>query len=203
MTTIGKKLKYLIKEHNIKQIKLADAMGLSPSRLSNYLSDKREPDLEMLSSIANYLGVDLNYFSNVEFTVKKPVIRPVSSDQNGGIHVPFFRVNDKKRSKSHRSILLDKTLATGINNPVIIEIYNGIEGIFEPNAYAMASPLKDHEPNGTIVLETGRNFNIYRYMEYEDKRFLYNIRNKTCVNIQVNVIYYAVRWVLQRKVYCY
>ncbi len=197
MNTIGKKLKYLIKERNVKQVRLADAVGLSPSRLSNYLADKREPDLEMLSSIANYLGVDLNYFSNVEFTVKKPVMQPVSTDQNGGIHVPFFRVNDKKRSKSCRSILLDKMLVMGINNPVIIEIYNGIEGIFEPNAYAMASPLKYHEPNGTIVLETGRNFSIYRYMEYEDKRFLYNIRNKTCVSIQVNVVYYAVRWVLQ------
>ena len=39
--------------------------------MSNYLSDKREPDFQMLSEMAYFLGVDLNYFSNKNFKKKR------------------------------------------------------------------------------------------------------------------------------------
>lgn len=64
---IGKKLKVLLKQTGKRQIDLARHLGISASRLSNYLSDKREPDFQMLSEMAYFLGVDLNYFSNKNF----------------------------------------------------------------------------------------------------------------------------------------
>ncbi|WP_022852064.1 helix-turn-helix transcriptional regulator [Limisalsivibrio acetivorans] len=60
---IGEKLRRLIKRKGIKQVDVCRAVGLSPSRLSNYLSGSREPDLETLSKIARFLEVKLDYFA--------------------------------------------------------------------------------------------------------------------------------------------
>lgn len=60
---IGEKLRRLIKRKGIKQVEVCRAVGLSPSRLSNYLSGSREPDLETLSKIARFLDVKLDYFA--------------------------------------------------------------------------------------------------------------------------------------------
>lgn len=60
---IGTKIKTLLRLRGKKQVELCRALGLSPSRLSNYISGSREPDLETLSKIANYLGKPLDYFN--------------------------------------------------------------------------------------------------------------------------------------------
>lgn len=60
---IGEKLRRLIKRKGIKQVEVCRAVGLSPSRLSNYLSGSREPDLETLSKVARFLDVKLDYFA--------------------------------------------------------------------------------------------------------------------------------------------
>ena len=79
---IGKKLKELLYESGRRQVDLARHLGISPSRLSNYLSDKREPDFEMLTEMAYFLGVDLNYFSSKNFKKKSPRIIIVYSLRN-------------------------------------------------------------------------------------------------------------------------
>lgn len=60
---LGNKIRKLIKKKGIKQIDVCRAVGLSPSRLSNYLSGSREPDLETLSRLARFLEVKLDYFA--------------------------------------------------------------------------------------------------------------------------------------------
>lgn len=60
---IGERLRKLIKRRGFKQVEVCRAVGLSPSRLSNYLSGSREPDLETLSRIAKFLNVKLDYFA--------------------------------------------------------------------------------------------------------------------------------------------
>jgi len=60
---LGDKIRKLIKRKGIKQVDVCRAVGLSPSRLSNYLSGSREPDLETLSRIAKFLEVKLDYFA--------------------------------------------------------------------------------------------------------------------------------------------
>lgn len=60
---LGDKIRKLIKKKGIKQIEVCRAVGLSPSRLSNYLSGSREPDLETLSRVARFLEVKLDYFA--------------------------------------------------------------------------------------------------------------------------------------------
>ena len=61
--SIGKKLQELLRIQEIPEIDLAKHLGISPVRLSNYLSDKNEPDIAMLEKAAKYLSVSLNYFT--------------------------------------------------------------------------------------------------------------------------------------------
>lgn len=60
MTTLGQKIRGYIREAGIKQIYVCKALNLSPSRLSNYLSDSREPDFETLGKICDLLGIKVD-----------------------------------------------------------------------------------------------------------------------------------------------
>ena len=65
MSTTSERMRTLIKEKGMKQIDVCKALGLSPSRLSNYLSGNRMPSIEILSSLSAYLGVSLDYFNTI------------------------------------------------------------------------------------------------------------------------------------------
>jgi transcriptional regulator with XRE-family HTH domain len=60
---LGIRLRTAIKHKGVKQIEVCKAVGLSPSRLSNYLSGSREPDFNTLCRVAAYLKKPLEYFS--------------------------------------------------------------------------------------------------------------------------------------------
>ena len=54
-------LAQLRQERNISQRFLSEALGLSHSAIGMYESGKREPNYEILESIADYFNVDMNY----------------------------------------------------------------------------------------------------------------------------------------------
>ena len=56
--TVFKKLR---KSRNMTQGELAEAIGITRSRLSMYELGKREPDFETLEAIADYFNVDIDY----------------------------------------------------------------------------------------------------------------------------------------------
>lgn len=60
---LGSKMRTAIRMRGMKQIEVCRAVGLLPSRLSNYLSGSREPDLYTLSKIAAVLNQPLEFFS--------------------------------------------------------------------------------------------------------------------------------------------
>lgn len=62
LNSTGSRIRALIKKNGIKQVEVCRAIGLSPSRLSNYLSNSREPDIDTLSKIARFLKVRLCAF---------------------------------------------------------------------------------------------------------------------------------------------
>ena len=221
---IGKKLKELIKMRNIKQIKLAKYVGISPSRLSNYLSDKREPDLEMLAKMAKYLNVDLNYFTDVRFPSKKEATyamaaaegavlaeSPVSSlsDIFGEdlVEVPFLSINSKKRALKSKTMPVPKTFLEDVENPeesaMFFEVTTGIGGDnFKQGDFILAArfgsfPVK----SGSLVFESGRNGKAYRYLEDGNLRVLLTEDTKDIFNIPEEADlskYYVIVWVLKR-----
>lgn len=54
-------LKKLRKAANLTQEQLADALGITRSRLGMYETGQREPDFETLEAIADYFNVDIDY----------------------------------------------------------------------------------------------------------------------------------------------
>lgn len=221
---IGKKLKELITQKSIKQIKLAKYLGISPSRLSNYLSDKREPDLEMLAKMAKYLGVDLNYFTDVRFSAgKKEAIYLQNfveaemlmeakssysvSQSDDAIDIPCTSINSKKSAAKTKLVSFSKLFLENVNSPaenaIMFEVTTGIGGKhFHQGDYIVAtlfgsSALK----NGALLFETGRNSKIFRYIEDKDEKYLLSDDTKEIrkVNDEKELEnYYVVIWVIKR-----
>ncbi|MBM7623658.1 helix-turn-helix domain-containing protein [Sporohalobacter salinus] len=55
------RIKKLRKEKNISQRKLAKILGLSPSTIAMYETEKRKPDSETLQKIADFFDVSVDY----------------------------------------------------------------------------------------------------------------------------------------------
>lgn len=190
---IGKKLKYLLKSTKRKQIDLAKYLGISPSRLSNYLSDKREPDLDMLAEMAKYLSVDLNYFSNIDFFAKKsdkkasPAVSvneigaPYGSeDTDKIIRVPLTPINAKKRGINTTTIGISAILLKGIKDA------DKNVSVFEINGYIPSTIADEYDflvcvkctegklENGDLLFENGRNIKFFRYYKADKVIILVN-----------------------------
>ncbi|MBQ3181301.1 MAG: helix-turn-helix domain-containing protein [Clostridia bacterium] len=54
----SKNLRYLIKKNNIKNVELADFLGMSKSAISNYITGVSVPKLETVVKIASYFDVN-------------------------------------------------------------------------------------------------------------------------------------------------
>lgn len=66
MNILGKRIKSLRSEKNIKQKDLAEKVGVSNVVLSRYESGERNPDYETLVRIANNLDVTTDYLLGIE-----------------------------------------------------------------------------------------------------------------------------------------
>ena len=217
---IGKKLKELIHQRNIKQIKLAKYLGISPSRLSNYLSDKREPDLEMLAKMARYLGVDLNYFSGVRFTAKKDVVCMAdeesaldkvatyqTEDVFGSVDIPFMSINSKKKAAKTKMVSVSGTFLNGVENPrenaIMFEVTTGVGGKnFKQGDYLIAVRFDpaDAKP-GALIFETGRNGKVFRYIKDANGSYFLSEDSKELKKLSGKEdfeSYYIVIWMVSR-----
>ncbi|WP_142415460.1 helix-turn-helix domain-containing protein [Hathewaya massiliensis] len=63
---IGDKIKHLRKEKGLTQQELAIRCELSKNAIWNYENNKRNPNIETLTKIAQALGVDINKLCNYE-----------------------------------------------------------------------------------------------------------------------------------------
>lgn len=65
----AKRLKELLEDNNVSQIRLAKAMDTTPQAISSYVNGKTTPDYDMLCNIAEYLGVTTDYLLGVSHTL--------------------------------------------------------------------------------------------------------------------------------------
>ena len=61
MAQFDKILKLLRNERNMSQQELADALGISKSSINMYERGERQPNFEILETIADYFNVDIDY----------------------------------------------------------------------------------------------------------------------------------------------
>lgn len=77
LDTFGKRLIFLLDLKEIKKKDLADYLNIAPSTLSGYLNDSREPNFKILSQIADFLNVNLDFLlmrsDNYQTYIKKEI----------------------------------------------------------------------------------------------------------------------------------
>ena len=59
--TLGQRIKQLREEQGLTQGRFSELIGVSKSAIGMYETDKREPNLETLDTIADYFNVDMDY----------------------------------------------------------------------------------------------------------------------------------------------
>lgn len=59
---LGQRIRRKIRESGLTQAEFAERLGMTPSRLSNYVTGARLPDVFTLSEIADSLGLPIDYF---------------------------------------------------------------------------------------------------------------------------------------------
>ncbi len=58
---LGKQLEYLIEERELTRKKVAEDLGIAASTLSSYITNHRQPDLDMMVRIADYFGTSVDF----------------------------------------------------------------------------------------------------------------------------------------------
>ena len=81
MSEFSKVLRSLRNDDGLTQVELGKKLGLSGSAISMYERGEREPELEILETIADYFNVSIDYLNTGIFTSNSPSL-PSSSDEN-------------------------------------------------------------------------------------------------------------------------
>lgn len=61
MNTFGERLKHLRERKMISQVELGNVLKLGDSTISQYESNKRKPDSDILQGLAKYFNVSIDY----------------------------------------------------------------------------------------------------------------------------------------------
>lgn len=61
---LGENIKELLEQYGMTQKQLAEELSLSPSAMSNYIQNIREPDYATLACIADYFQVTTDFLLN-------------------------------------------------------------------------------------------------------------------------------------------
>ena len=85
--SFGNVLSILIEERGVTQKELAEACSTSPSAISGYVLNTREPDFDMLRKIAEYFHVSTDYlleYVNASVKSDDEVVRSIVKTMSPG-----------------------------------------------------------------------------------------------------------------------
>lgn len=95
---IGEKIKALRKQKGVTAKKVAEALNILPDTYRNYETGRREPNLETLSSIADYFKVSTDYLLSRE-TFQDPIDLLNLNPQEKAILYAYISLKPDKRSE--------------------------------------------------------------------------------------------------------
>lgn len=61
MDFFAKRLKLLRQQHNLTQTQLAELLGITQDRISNFETMRSQPDIDTLRAIARFFKVSIDY----------------------------------------------------------------------------------------------------------------------------------------------
>lgn len=97
---LGSKIQQILKEQNITQRELAEALHLNPNTVNGYIRGRRFPDCETLSRIAAFLDTNTDYLLGNTNLRSYP---DLSLNVEEGLLISNYRAMDEDR----RRILLE------------------------------------------------------------------------------------------------
>ncbi|MDE5884398.1 MAG: helix-turn-helix domain-containing protein [Oscillospiraceae bacterium] len=112
---IGEKIKALRKQKGITAKKVAEALNMLPDTYRNYETERREPNLETLSNIADYFGVSTDYLLGRE-TFQDPIDLLNLNPQEKAIVYAYVSLKPDKRSEF---VEILKNIVTGADAQAI------------------------------------------------------------------------------------
>lgn len=90
---IGQKITHIRKNNNLSQAQLAERLFISPQAVGKWERGESLPDIITLNSLANLVGVDLNYFSG---NAENPEMENALSTENQSIPATLSKKSGKK-----------------------------------------------------------------------------------------------------------
>ncbi|MDR1781541.1 MAG: XRE family transcriptional regulator [Bacilli bacterium] len=85
----GSRMKKLRESKKINQKTLANELGISQHRYSNYEREKRQPEYDILLKIAKYFNVTVDYLLGYEIDINKIKI----SKEKDIVYIPFLKID--------------------------------------------------------------------------------------------------------------
>ena len=102
----GNRLRQLLDERNISQAHFADRIGVSRSRMNNYVAQRSEPDYATLIRIANTLDTTIDFLLGKSELQGLPQTACLS-----GFPQP------RRRRRASRSVLLNPAVRIAVRSP--------------------------------------------------------------------------------------
>lgn len=210
---IGARLRYILKIKGIKHKDLAEYLGISASRLSNYMNDKREPDFNTLVRIAAYIKEPLDTFAKTmagypEVSASAAMVAESGSSYgSGSVALPLQELNAKRKSPSSKTITLGASFFGDLEEPrknaAVFEATSRFpEYGIEEGDYLICASCKTSAPvNGDILLKNGRYPGFYRYHEVDKIRMLLdavNVKNIVVKNQTDLYPYYKILFTMKK-----
>ena len=101
--TLGKRIKELREKKGYTQRALADLLSIGNSTLAMYEVDKREPDNDTLSKIADFFGVSTDYLLGRDTPPARP--RPTQEEKDEILRL-FDTLSEEEQTAFLKKLLL-------------------------------------------------------------------------------------------------
>ena len=201
---IGKFILELRKEKNMTQQELAEKIGVTDRAVSKWENGRGMPDLSLMKSLCNELGITVNDLISGERIDKKDY--PKKSDENIINTIDYKEKEIKKNKKVFKIVLGVIFLIIGLfitmflfdvrmmnlNKPVIFSTwgydYTPAINFYENDIYLA---IKDY------LVEKGDN----EEKHYDDEKTFVSMRIYLSEEIRKDKLYYIYAWVVDSKYY--
>ena len=108
MDTIGKRISEYRKKKNLKQDELAEMLGVSPQAVSKWENDLSCPDISLLPSLSNILGISIDEL--VQGKKKEPIVTVLPEDERKDIDKMMLRIIVESKDGDHVRVNLPMAL---------------------------------------------------------------------------------------------